>query len=236
MTYDDVLVNSAALMNDASQRKYTSVIQLPYLNLALSELQEIFELNNIPVTQKSSDVINVPSGIDEVGFAPDPPILGTPYLPNDLIEINELFESPEGQNDWTRVVKREYLTRSIIPGGTETSYFGVWSWQEQEIKLLAANQNRDLRLDYIKNLFPILDVETMLDDLTVINSATFLQYRTAGLCAEYLAENPTRASSLNGNALLSLDRTLGISTKGKQSIVYRRRPFRAAFKRRGIII
>lgn len=236
MTYDDLLIASAALMNDSDQAQYTSARQLPYLNLALSELQEIFQQNNIPVTQKSSAVINVPAGNTEVTFAPDPPIVGVDYLPDDLVEINELFSSQEGQENWVPVTKKEYLTDQIIPAGGEISFINVWAWLDQKIQFLACNQDNDLMLDYIKTLFPVIDVSTLADTLTVINSATFLQYRTAALCAEFMAENPSRAASLNGNALLALDRTLGISTKGKQSIVYRRKPFRAAFKRRGILI
>jgi len=236
MTYQDVTIRAAALLNDANQDEYTDSVQLPYLNMSLSELQEIFEQNNIPSTQTSSAVINVPAGVDEVGFAPDPPIADTPYLPDDLVEINELFESREGQNNWMRVDKREYLTKNLIPGGTETSYFGIWAWLDQKIKLIAANADNDLKLDYIKSLFVPIDIDTITDDLIILNSATFLQYRTAALCAEFVGENPSRAASLNSNASLALDRTLGISTKGKQSIVYRRRPFRAAWKRRGIII
>lgn len=236
MTYDDVLNSSAALLNDASKSEYTNIIQLPYLNIALSELQEIFELNNIPVAQKSSAVINVVAGQTAVTFEPDVPIVGVDYLPSDLIEINELFSSPEGQSSWLSVTKKEYLTSQELDGGAEISFISVWAWLDQEIRILACNQDNDIKLDYIKSLFPVIDDSNSDDTLTIINSATFLNYRTAALCAEYLAENPTRAASLNGNASLALDRSLGISTKSKQSIIYRRRPFRAAWKRRGILI
>lgn len=235
-TYDDVLSDSAALLNDASKRKYTNSVQFPYLNIALSELQELFELNSIPVTQESSAVINVPSGTTAITFAPDPPIVGVDYLPDDLIEINELFSSPEGQNDWIHVDKKEYLTNQILPNSTQVSFINVWAWLDQEIRILSCNQNNDLRLDYIKSLFPTIDAVNVTDKLSIINSRTFLGFRTAGLSAEFIAENPTRAASLNGNAALALDRSLGISIKGKQSIVYRRRPFRAAWKRRRVVI
>jgi len=236
MTYDDVLTNSAALLNDVSKSEYTNARQFPYLNIALSELQEMFELNSIPSSQESSAVINVPSGTTAITFAPDPPIVGVDYLPDDLIEINELFSSPEGQNNWVRVDKKEYLTSQELSGSGEIAFIGVWAWLSQEIRILACSADNDIKLDYIKTLFSIIDSDNVDDNLTIINSASFLQYRTAALCAEFLGENPNRATSLNSNASLALDRSLGISIKGKQSIIYRRRPFRAAWKRRGILI
>lgn len=235
-TYDDVIARSAALNNDAGMGEYTASVQYPYLNLALSELQEIFEQNDIPVNQTSSPVLNVPAGVTAITFEPDVPVPGTDYLPDNLIEIQELFSSPEGQEQWTRVTKKDYLTSEILPAGTELSFINVWAWQEQEVRFLACNQDNDVKIDMIVSLFPVIDASNSGDDLTVINSMTFLSYRTGALVAEFIAENPTRAASLNGNAVLALDRTLGISTKGKQSIVYRRRPFRAAWKRRGILI
>ena len=234
MTYDDVLTISAALNNDASKSEYTNAAQFPYLNVALSELQEIFELNGIPSTQTSSPIMNVPAGTTAITFTPEPPIVGVDYLPDNLIEINELFSSPEGQNNWARITKKDYLTSDF--SSAELSFINVWAWQEQEIRFLACNQNNDIKADIIVSLFPIIDEDNVDDNLTILNSATFLNYRTGALCAEYLAENPSRAASLNSNASLAIDRTLGINTKGKQSIIYRRRPFRAAFKRKGLMI
>jgi len=52
------------------------------------------------------------------------------------------------------------------------------------------------------------------------------------LMASNIAENPTRAQELNGDAIRSIDRALGITIKGRQSQVTRRRPFRAGYKSR----
>jgi len=235
MIYDDVLTNSAAFLNDASKSDYTNAVQLPYLNIALSELQEIFALNGIPVTQESSAVINVVSGQTAITSPPDTPVGGVDYLPSDLVEINRLYSSPEGQSNWSKVSRVEYLTEFDV-GNVSVSHIGVWAWMDNEVRVLPPNQNNDIKLDYIKTLFPLIDSSNVDDTLTLVNSATFLGYRTAGLVAEFIGENPSRAQVLNGNASLALDRSLGISIKGKQSIIFRRRPFRAAFKRRGMSI
>ena len=48
--------------------------------------------------------------------------------------------------------------------------------------------------------------------------------------AKYIGENPARSDELNALAMVGKDRVIGISTKGRQSITTRRRPFRQGFK------
>ena len=236
MTWEELLQLSATLLNDSSQDEYTNAVLLPFLNMTLGELQETYQLNNIPITNETSDVIEMDSGDDTVGFPPTPPIAGTPYLPSNLVEIQRLWQSKRDQNTWTPVTKRDYLTQDELSANTEVGYFGVWAWMNEEIRVLPANVDLDLKLDYIQSLFTFLEAADLIDDITVVNISSVVQYRTAGLAAEFIMENPSRANSLNMNASSALDRTLGISTKGRQSIMTRRRPFRAAYKRRGVLI
>lgn len=235
-THEQVIANAAALLNDATQRKYTSGVVLPYYNMARTDLQELFQLNNIPVTAETSDVIEVDAGEDTVPFAPDPPIPGDPYLPDDLIEIQRLWVSGRDQEDWFPVTKKDYLTQDELSAGSQLNTFGVWAWMRQEIRLLPANTDLDLKVDYICDIFAVLELADLSDDQNVLLCDSFLQYRTAGLCAQYIMKSNDRAAALSTDAGRALDVSLGISTKGKQSIVYRRRPFRAAWKRRGILV
>jgi hypothetical protein len=227
-TWSELLAVSAALLNDRAQEVFTNTVFLPYLNIARDELQEMFELNNIPVTTKSSAALTVPDGTSAIGFGT------TPALPADLIEIQELWESQVGQENWVPVTKKEYLTGQIL-GTVPISIFGVWAWQEQEIRLLPANQDNDLKIDYIKAIFSPLTLGGLGATITTLNINSFLEYRVAGLGAQFVNEDKTKADGLNGFALLALDRSLGISIKGKQAIITRRRPFRAAYKRRAIV-
>ena len=224
-TWTSLLGRSAALLNDQDRANYTDTVLLPYLNISLAELQEIFELNNIPVTSKSSSTLAVPAGTSAIGFTT------VPALPTDLVEIQELFESQTGQENWVHVTKREYLTNAIL-GSTPLTMFGIWAWQEQEIRVRAAVNPIDLRLDYIKFLFSELTLGQLGLQNTILNTDTFITYRVGGLASEFIDENLTRADKLNIFALSGLERSLGISIKGKQAITTRRRPFRAAFKRR----
>ena len=53
------------------------------------------------------------------------------------------------------------------------------------------------------------------------------------LCSMFIGENETRAQVLNEQAEQAKERMEGISNKGRQHIMTRHRPFRAAFKARG---
>lgn len=218
------LQKSAALMNDQDRSTYTDAVLLPYLNIALSELQEVFELNNIPVTNETSTAIVVPAGTSLIGY------LTVPALPTDLVEIQQLWESQTGLDSWSPVTKKEYLTAAIL-NGVSLSVFGVWAWIDQQINVRAAINNVDIKIDYIKNLFAEITIGLIGTQNAIVNTDTFFQYRTAALAAEFIEENITRADKLNIYGVSGLERSLGISVKGKQSIAVRRRPFRAAYKR-----
>ena len=216
----------ASLQNDTAQSVYTDAACLPYLNIALDELQEYFELNNIPVTNDVSAVLNVLLGTSVISFT------SSPALPSDLIEIQRLWESPEGENAYVPMTRKEFIPHNLETG-TAINRFGVWAWVEQQIKLIAANVDIDLKLDYIKSIFATpIAIGAVGVDLPIINCKTFLGYRTAALCAHFIGANKTRADELNGFATIALDRTLGIATKGRQSIQTRRRPFRRSGNRK----
>ena len=225
MTYEEILTLSATLLNDTERAVYTNTVMLPFLNIARMELEEIFELNSIPVTNETSAVITVPIGVTKVGFAT------TPALPANLVEIQQLFESTFGQNTFIPMTKREYLTPYEL-GNAQISFFRVWSWMNQEIRIFPAIVKIDLKIDYIRYLFYFLILADLTDTNITKNTSSFLQYRVASLCAEFIMHDSPRADALNRNAGSALERSLGISVKGMQGITTRRRPFRAGFKNR----
>ncbi len=223
----DIILTVSVLMNDSSQTQYTNTVCLPFLNLSLDELQETFELNSIPVTNETSTAITIPANTASVS-----PIT-VPALPTDLIEIQQLWESPTGLNQWTPMDKKEFIPH-YLEDNTTISQFLIWAWEQGAIRLIPANSIIDLKLDYTASMFatPIL-AGAINVDLPFTNVKTYLEYKTAALCALFIAENPDRAQALDGLAGTALSRSLGIPIKGAQSIVTRRRPFRASFKRRG---
>ena len=218
-------------MNDQNIQSYTNTVLLAYLNIALAELEEIFELNSIPSTNDTSAKLDVPANTTAIGFAT------VPALPADLKEIQRLYCSEDGQNNWIGpITKKEFLTSEELPTGSSNSFFNVWAWEEQEIKLLASIVALDLKLDYVKSLFTPLALAGLSGSVTVLNCSTALEFRVAGLATEFIEENEAKAIKHNNYAVSALERSLGISIKGKQVIATRRRPFRAAYKRRGILV
>lgn len=225
ITGTQVATFAAARLNDASQTIYTDAIQLPFLNIALAELQEIYQANNIPVTDTTSAVIYVPlaaAGIVEIGFTG---VAGR-ILPTDMLELKVVWESPRNLNQWTQMNKVDYLPQ--WQSGTRINQLVNYQWATNALKILAANADNDIKLDYIRSLFTELtDITT---DLLVQNSLSFLGNRVASLVASDIEENQERAQRLYGDALGGLDRALTIPTKGRQRITTRRRPFRSGYK------
>lgn len=223
-----VMNTAAALLNDPSRTMYTYAKQIPFVNIAGRELKEFFELNNVPVTDTiTSTPITVLAGQTSIGYAPTPPVANTPYLPDDFIEPKVVWERLTGVDPYTIMNRVDYLPR--YEEGILINQFLVFTWQSQEIRFLAATQINQIKIDYIRNLFPVL---TSVSNIGIVNAQTYFEYRTAALCAEFIGENKTRADDLNAFAALGMDRTIGIGTKGRQAINIRHRPFRNSYKRR----
>jgi hypothetical protein len=223
-----VMAKSASLLNDTARTVYTYAAQLPYLQMALQELREMFELNNIGTSQQTSAVIPIDAGVISVGYNG---VFPTPTLPNDMVEPAQLWERPRGIDPFIPMTKRDYLPHYLE--GVQNSNFIFYVWEDQKLKFLPCVADNDIKIDYIRELFQSIVDEN--SPINVANSETFLEYRTAALCAEFIERNETSSNSLNAYAVLGIDRAIGIGVKGKQMIATRRRPFRAGYKRRGFM-
>lgn len=222
----EVMDMAASLMNDTAKSTYTYTVQLPYLNMALRELQEAFQLNNVPVTNETPVTgITVPIGTKSI----NPIEEAAPNYPADLVEIRGVYERLSGSTDpYIPLTKRDFLPHAIDDLPTDSLMY--WIWEHQRIKFIGATTARDVKLDYIRTLFP--KIINPNQKLGVINALTYLGYKTAALCTEFVGENKTRADALNVQAMLGIDRALGIESKARQNIVTRRKPFMASYKRR----
>lgn len=231
MTYPSVtaatIMNaSAAMLNDVNKQVYSFTAQIPYLNIALQELQEIYEENEVPVTTTESAVMAVPAGTTSIGFASS----GL-KLPSDLIEPTMLWERLANTNPYSPMTKVDILP--LTQAGILVNQFVIYTWESQEIRVQASDQANDIKMNYIKLLFTPITAST--DNISVINVSTFLEFRTASLCAEFIGENKSRGDSLNMDAINALDRALGISSKSRQNIMTRRQPFRSGYKQRSFM-
>lgn len=220
----EIMDSSAVLLNDVAKQVYTYVVQLPFLKISLKELREYLELNNVQCTNETSSVIAVDAGVTAIGFTT------TPALPSDLVEIQELWERERNTDPFVPMVRKEFLPHYLE--GEETSMLLLFEWSDNTIKFLPSNRNNDVKIDYIQQLFG--NVTQSTSPIGVINSDSYLHFRTAALCAEFIGENKSRADELNVEAEKSLDRMTGIESKAKQSISTRHRPFRSSWKSRGL--
>lgn len=232
LTAGEVMDKSASLMNDTAKTVYTHTAQLPYLQMALDELQENFELHNIPITNKTSTAVTVNAGTIAINPTDGPGVITAPNYPTDLSEIQQLWERLVGSTDpYVPMGQREFLNHTLDDLPVESLMY--WAYENQRIVFIGATTNRQVRIDYIAKVFP--DLITTTTSLGIINARSFLNYRTAALCSHFIGENPTRAEELNNFAQMALDRVIGIGVKGKQSIYTRRRPFMASYKRRTFV-
>lgn len=212
----DVLDNMSALLNDTAKSAFSDANMLPYLNIAVDELQEVLEQNNISITNEVSTGLIVTAGTTV--------ILAT-QLPPDLIEIRGLYERTNGSSEDYQIMTRVEFLPPFVEQLQSLVYF---TYQNQEIRFIGATSDRQLLLEYIAKRLPKL--VQLHDPITLINAKTFLEYRGAALCAMFIGENEQRAQVLNSQASEALDRFLTINIKGKQSIFTRRRPFMSSYK------
>lgn len=226
LTAAEVMDRSANLLNDPAKTDYTYIVQLPYLNMAIDELVESLEESNSSPTNSTSAVIPVPVGVNKITPLEHPDM---PHYPIDLIEIQSVGERTMGTQDVFLPLGRRDFLQAFPPN--QSLLF--WCWEDQIIKFnpSGALSPRDIQLNYVRQA-----VSQASDHLTVIgtiNARSYLSYKTAAFCAMFIGENETRAGVLEVQAEKALERITGINNKGRQQIMTRHRPFRAAYKARG---
>lgn len=229
----------ANLLNDPNKTDYTYNVQIPYLNMAIEELSEHMAESNISASNQTAVIITVPAGAVAIVSEDDP--LPVPHYPNDLMEIQEVGERTAGSQDsFVRMTRLEYTPK--FPPSSALLY---WCWEDQRIKLNNAGYtvsgildggaivDREVQLRYLRQGVPY--VADANSPITIINSRSYLCYKTAALCALFIGENENRAKVLEDSADDAIERLESISNKGRQQIMTRHRPFRAGYKMRGWI-
>lgn len=221
-TAGDVMTAVRALLNDTAGQYYSDTVQIPYLQMALMELREYLELSNSPVTNYTDTVLVVPAGTVLINY------ITTPALPSDLIDIRQLWFRPTGDGPYVPLTRRDFLPHWV--DGQNLNSFLFWAWYDNAIHLPSSSQDNDLKLDYIKQIAEIVDANSQI---ALINGQSFLNYRTAALLCRYVKNDVEKSQDMDANAQTSLDRTIGIESKSRQTISTRRRPFRQSYKNRG---
>lgn len=223
-TTGSIMDKVASLMNDTAKSTYGYTEQIPYLQIALQDLRTRLEQNNSPVTNSTSFYVTIPAGTTVLGFGT------TPALPQDLIEIQQVWERQAGSNAYSPLDRVDFIPHYLE--GAPVSLFSIYAWKENQIEFPVSTTDNDIKLDYIKTLFTTITDQNGI--IGVINSESYLQFRTAALCAQYIGENKERADVLNAEADMAFNILIGIDNKGRQAIYTRRRPFRASWKNRAV--
>lgn len=224
LTAGTVMDSVNALLNDNARAVYTYLIQVPYLNMALTELREFLALNDVPVVNTKSALIAIPSGTSFLGYDG---ILPVKSLPDDMIEPVQVWQNTGGSGySPIPIVK---LLSSAYDGIATAGIIEV-VWAGQALRFNTTSGIVNIKIDYLAQVVsPVVDETSSINLLT---AQSFLQYRTAALIAKFVEENESRANELNGQAGLAIDRVLGLGTKTGQGMITRRRPFRAGYKNR----
>jgi len=225
LTAAEVMDRAAALQNDPDKTDYTYVRMLPYLNMAIDELVEVLEESNSSPSNQTSVII--PLAIGQYMITPMEHPTG-PHYPINLVEIQEVLERGNADQSFVRLTRREFT--SDFPTSKNLMY---WAWEDQIIKFnpKGASEVREIQLRYVGQAIAQASNETAI--IGTINSRSYLSFKTAALCSQFIGENENRAGILQAQAEKSLERLVGISNKGRQEMVTRHRPFRAGWKRRG---
>ncbi len=229
ITPQQIIDIAAADMNDSAQRVYKWTSLRPYMNMALMELMQIFEENNLPITSVSSHEITVPVGETQIAYTGT-----TAQLPPDLIEIEDMWESNDGGNSWSRVVRRDYIDPNLATG-QNLIYFAIYVWRGDRIEVPQCTNPIRIRLDYVRNLIPLPLTASQNTFPLPLKTPLFLGHKTAALCAALTAQDETRAGELSELADQALAREINIPIKAQQKIPIRRRPFRSGYKLGGRI-
>jgi hypothetical protein len=222
----DILDVSAAALNDQGLTNFTYAVQLPYFKMAYHDLKLELEDNNIPVTTEVSASFTITTAMKDIGGPTGP------LLPENFIEPMECWERIAGTtSDFIKMTRRDALPKTDIL----TAYLEVWTWARGYIKLLGATGSIEVKIDYVCDPFADIVDQNSLILINYKNADHFLGFSTAAYCAEFIGENPERASALKTLAVEEMDVLLGINIKNQQTRGVRRRPFRGGWKRRGIV-
>ena len=220
----DVLQRAQFYLNDVDKNFFSDTTLMAPFKAAYDDLKENLYDNNIDITNVTSASLVIPVGTVGIGDG-----IG-PSLPNNLVEIFDLWERLSGTSDDFCIMERkQFLPLTEIL----TTNLAYWSFQAQIVRLLGATTVRDVKMNYIGDTLSLADQPE--GTINLFNAKSFLSYRTAALAAKFLGENPERADDLNGNAQRAIDMLLNTNIKNSQGITTRRRPFMAGWKSSGFL-
>jgi hypothetical protein len=208
---------AALLNNDPAHTDYTYDVIMPYLNMAIYELNEHLAEANAPATNQIEPPIMVFKGENHIN-----------NLPYFLINIQEIGERPAKTNDVFRPLPRKEFAESYPP--SDSLLFWAQHGEQIVFNQKGASIDMEVQLKYIQ--VSVKPASTPDSVVGPVIATMFLMYKTGAFLAQFIGENQSRSSILNEQAELALERIIGIGNKSKQQTMTRHRPFRAGYKMR----
>lgn len=211
-TAGTVMTRAAVHLNDAAQLVYSSAVLLPFLNMALDELEEemgVFELSPL---KKTSIVIDVPAESASL-----------PQMPSDFVEAISLYERPlDSSENWAEV--REVADIALNYTVQPQESIVQWTIRNATLKINPPSADREVMLEYVGGLTPATATATAID---IESSRRFLALVTARNAARDAGNSPRKADSFEPDIARARDRLVRRMQKNSQaSLGARRLPYR----------
>jgi hypothetical protein len=194
-----------------SQLVYNSTVLLPFLNMALDELDEEMAVFELSPLKKESIPIMVPAGSSLL-----------PQMPVNFVESIELLERGQGSGDaWVMV--REVADINPNTSVTTNTEITQWTVRGAQILINPPSTSREVLLTYVGGLTAASGVGTTID---VEASRRFLALLTARNAARDLGNSVSKANSYEADISRARDRMIGRMQKNSQEVLgTRRRPY-----------
>lgn len=214
-TFDDVMNNAAALLNDSAQNVYTNSVLTPFFRKAYTELVDKLDLIGAPVIREQTAVLTIPANTTRLATS------GTvPTIPTDMSLPLEMKERPTGSS--INIIYRTMIQKPWEPDIVPGVNLDYWIWRENEIKLPGATQSIDAIISYLKDL----PIPTTGLALGITPAYVYLSTRTAELAASKIMEDKDRALDLKVDAREAMDKIESYAILGMQNNPVRRKPYR----------
>jgi hypothetical protein len=202
-TYRDAFDLARRLLGDPAGEKFKEGTLLPLMAEAQRRVQGELSRNGMPIL-RGIQLVTVPDGTTSLTLSTTPALNSNFICP---IELEEKIGGTTGR--YIPMTKDERL----LPDIDQTSLLRWWNWRGQELLLVGATRDVDVRISYEKELTaPSL----MTDTIPIIGAVSALAYGTAMLAG----------GKFTDEFLAAVDRLISPEIKANQYKPVRRLPYR----------
>lgn len=200
----DIMDSAAALLNDPNKITYTYAKQLPYLKMAATKMQNRLTLLGHQVINEVSGTGTVTAGSAQIDLVDGDP------SGDILVEPIAVFERAPGENDDAWEPMNPALWEPLKEEGTTLE---DWVWRKGYVRFTPATEDREVKIFYRRKLSPITDENSTIE-FGIFQD--YLENMTAGLIAEFVMKDRSRAQALYQLAEDAMDIAVMSATKMMQ--------------------